>query len=94
MANSYQDAQSMAVPMDGTPILVMLNDEQKFYLVSMQNGQRMISAFSFAALTVQNEQTTQTASNDFESRLSKLEELIGGLADEPDSKNVVPARRK
>lgn len=94
MANSYQDAQSMAVPMDGTPILVMLNDEQKFYLVSMQNGQRMISAFSFAALTVQNEQTTQTASNDFESRLAKLEALIGGLADEPDSKNVVPARQK
>ena len=36
MASSYQEALGIPVPMDGTPILVMLRDEQKFYLVSMQ----------------------------------------------------------
>lgn len=89
MANSYQEAQGMPVPMDGTPILVMLNDEQKFYLVSMQNGQRMISAFSFNALTVSVEQTiSSVANNDIEARLAKLETLIGGLANESNSKDV------
>ena len=89
MANSYQEAQGIPVPMDGTPILVMLNDEQKFYLVSMQNGQRMISAFSFNALTVPNNETAQNVpNNDLEARLSRIEEMIGGLLNEPNNKNV------
>lgn len=90
MANSYQEAQGIPVPMDGTPILVMLKDEQKFYLVSMQNGQRMISAFSFNALTVPTEPVTPAAPNDFEARLAKLETLIGGLANESHSKDAAP----
>lgn len=99
MANSYQEAQSMAVPMDGSPLLVMLNDEQKFYLVSMQNGQRMISAFSFNALTIPAEPVTPAAQNDIEARLAKLEALIGGLVNESHSKDAAPvanaaARRK
>lgn len=88
MANSYQEAQSMAVPMDGTPILVMLNDEQKFYLVSMQNGQRMISAFSFNALSIPMETAQNNPSNDLETRLAKLEAMIGGMVHESDSTNV------
>lgn len=93
MASSYQEALGIPVPMDGTPILVMLRDEQKFYLVSMQNGQKVISAFSFNALSIPAEPVTPTAPNDLETRLAKLEALIGGLVNESDSKNAasVPA---
>lgn len=93
MASSYQEALGIPVPMDGTPILVMLRDEQKFYLVSMQNGQKMISAFSFNALSIPAEPATPTAPNDLETRLAKLEALIGGLVNESNSKNAasVPA---
>lgn len=90
MASSYQEALGIPVPMDGTPILVMLSDEQKFYLVSMQNGQRMISAFSFNALSVPTEPVTPAAPNDIEARLSRLEEMIGGLANESHSKDTAP----
>lgn len=88
MAGSYQEALGIPVPMDGTPILVMLSDEQKFYLVSMQSGQKMISAFSFNALSVPAEPVTPAAPNDLEARLAKLEALIGGLVNESDSKNA------
>lgn len=88
MAGSYQEALGIPVPMDGTPILVMLSDEQKFYLVSMQNGQRMISAFSFNALSVPAEPVAPAAPNDIETRLLRLEEMIGGLVNESHSKDA------
>lgn len=94
MANSYQEAQSIALPMDGTPVLVMLTDEQKFYLMSMQNGQRMISAFSFSVLP-QIDETVQNVSNsELEGRLSRIEEMLGVLTNESNNKVVATTTKR
>lgn len=94
MANSYQEAQTMALPMDGTPILVMLTDEQKFYLVSMQNGQRMISAFSFEVLAISDANVQNVRNSEIEERLARIEKIIGGMANEPNNKPVATTTKR
>lgn len=87
-AKTYQDALNMPIPMDGTPILVMLEGESTFYIISMQNGQRMISGFNFNALTPPEQPTANVTINDIDARLQRLEALIGGAANESDIKPI------
>jgi len=101
-AKSYAEVQQTPVPADGTQTIFMLENEPSFYLVSMQNGQKMVQGYTFATMgntapqTVSAGETTTTpVKADTEARIAKLErfaermkELLG---DEDNGKPTAPA---
>lgn len=93
---SYQDVQATPIPADGTPTLFMLENEPTFYLVSMENGQRVISGYRFAALTKDNVQEPPVAPaitlETLNARLKAIEEqLTRSDSNEPDTTDVETA---
>lgn len=77
MANSFEEIQSAPVPMDGSQTMFMLTNEPIFYIVSFANGQKMISGYTFAPLTAENQPKRQMTT---EERLSVVEENIAKIA--------------
>lgn len=78
---AVQDYQSMlkeAVPFDGTPVLFMLQNESVFYVVTMENGRKMVNGYSFHPLDKTNfDQETPE-----EKRFSKLEASVALIVDQ------------
>lgn len=97
IADNYEQVQSASVPINGSPLLIMLRNEPVFYIISMQAGQKYINAYSFQTMNSvqmpqQEEPVIQTAQPTTEERLSSLELSIqniekmlkGAVNNEPD----------
>lgn len=99
--SSYQDVTMENVPMDGTPILCMLQNEATFYIVRMVDGRKMINGFQFTPIEVAN---TVEPEQTVESRLDKVEKsismLVGNInkllevnGNEPNNDNAEEVKR-
>lgn len=92
---SYQDVQATPIPADGTPTLFMLENEPTFYLVSMENGQRVISGYRFAALTKDDIHEPPAAPaitlKTLNARLKAIEEQLRSDSNEPDTTDIETA---
>lgn len=87
MVHSYKEVEVAPIPIDGTPSLFMMADKPQFYVVTMQGGQKFISAFEFQEQTntqppqqtaVATEQQEQVASG-LEARLALVEQELMAL---------------
>ena len=89
MANNFDEIKSAPVPMDGSQTMFMLTNEPIFYIVSFANGQKMISGYTFAPLTAENQpkrqMTTEERLNAVEENIAKIAALLEGVKkNEPD----------
>ena len=89
MANNFDEIKSAPVPMDGSQTMFMLTNEPIFYIVSFVNGQKMISGYTFAPLTAENQpkrqMTTEERLNAVEENIAKIAALLEGVKkNEPD----------
>lgn len=89
MANNFDEIKSAPVPMDGSQTMFMLTSEPIFYIVSFVNGQKMISGYTFAPLTADNQpkrqMTTEERLSVVEDSIAKIAALLEGVKkDEPD----------
>ena len=89
MANNFDEIKSAPVPMDGSQTMFMLTNEPIFYIVSFVNGQKMISGYTFAPLTAENQpkrqMTTEERLNAVEENIAKIAALLEGVKKhEPD----------
>lgn len=75
----YQSMLKESVPFDGTPVLFMMQNESVFYVVTMENGRKMVNGYAFQPLdnTVQEVQQSPE-----EQRFSKLESSIAVIAEQ------------
>lgn len=74
MVHSYKEVEVAPIPIDGTPSLFMLADKPQFYVVTMQGGQKFISAFEFQEQTnMQPPQQTAVATEQQEQNTGSLE---------------------
>ena len=67
-----------AVPFDGTPVLFMLQNESVFYVVTMENGRKMVNGYSFHPL----DNTNLAQETPEEKRFSKLEASVALIVDQ------------
>lgn len=75
----YPSMLKESVPLDGTPVLFMMQNESIFYVVTMENGKKMINGYSFQPLDNVVAEVTQTPE---EQRFSKLETSIALISEQ------------
>lgn len=76
----YQSMLKESVPFDGTPVLFMMQNESVFYVVSMENGRKMINGYSFQPLdNITQQEVVQSPE---EQRFSKIEASMALIAEQ------------
>lgn len=85
---SFAEIQSAPVPVNGSPIMFLVESEPAAYLVSQQGGQRTIQGFSITPMQTA-EQATETRISNLEAAILEIKNLvIGGVRNESDTANV------
>ena len=79
-ANNYQEMLALPIPLNGAPVLVSLADEPVMYVLSMQNGQKVLSGFSITPLPGVNNSQPAKEKSDIDARLENIEKALAALA--------------
>jgi hypothetical protein len=84
MVHNYKDVEVAPIPIDGTPSLFMLADKPVFYVVTMQGGQKFISAFEFQEQTntpqqQQESEQKQAVADEQPQQVNALEERLAQI---------------
>lgn len=87
---SYAEIQSAPVPVNGSPIMFLVESEPAAYLVSQQGGQRTIQGFSITPMQTA-EQATETRISNLEAAILDIKNLLtGGNGNESNTAIVEP----
>ena len=71
---------ALPIPLNGAPVLVSLADEPVMYVLSMQNGQKVLSGFSITPLPGVNNTQPAQEKTDIDTRLDNIEKALAALA--------------
>lgn len=91
--NNYAEIQSAPVPVNGSPIMFLVESEPAVYMVSQQGGQRTIQGFNITPMQTAQE-ATETRITNLEAAIMNIKNLLTGVVknDESDSKHDEPAK--
>lgn len=90
-AQTYNDVQSAPVAANGSPTLFMMENKPVMYIVSMQNGQKVIQGFKFEPLPTQQE-TMENRMNNLETMLLNMQSMLEGKMN--NESNIANAKGK
>jgi hypothetical protein len=90
MVDSYQDITSAGLPLDGTPVMFMLNSSPQLYIAYMQGEKKYICGYKIESMDIEKESPTQEETsppqetlapvpNPLENRIAELEKFMGEL---------------
>lgn len=90
MVDSYQDITSAGLPLDGTPVMFMLNSSPQLYIAYMQGEKKYICGYKIESMDIEKESPTQEGTfppqetlapvpNPLESRIAELEKFMGEI---------------
>lgn len=55
MVDSYQDITSAGLPLDGTPVMFMLNSSPQLYIAYMQGEKKYICGYKIESMDIEKE---------------------------------------
>lgn len=88
MVDSYQDITSAGLPLDGTPVMFMLNSSPQLYIAYMQGEKKYICGYKIESMDIEKESPVQEETsppqetpvpNPLEGRIAELEKFMGEL---------------
>lgn len=88
MVDSYQDITSAGLPLDGTPVMFMLNSSPQLYIAYMQGEKKYICGYKIESMDIEKEspakvetpppqETLAPVPNPLEDRIAELEKFMG-----------------
>ena len=91
-ATSFSEVQSAPIPANGSPTLFLIADEPAMYMVSMQNGTKLIQGYTITPMPTKQEATEQRINN-LEAMLLEMKQMLEGKmnnesnSEKPDTAN-------
>ena len=84
-AGSFEEVQVAPVPVNGSPIMFLVENDSAVYLVSQMGGQRNVQGFKIQPMQTA-QQATETRLTNLEAAIMDIKNLLaGGKSNESDS---------